>query len=86
MKLGPNGFRVDMPYGNMPNWRKKGFPTRETLQQLPPAVERWVSEWFDQNGSMPELPYERATLGNRSGRLINATLRGIIRKYRKDGA
>lgn len=86
MKLGPNGFRVDMPYGNMPNWRKKGFPSRKTLQQLPPAVQRWVSGWFDRNGSMPELPYERATLGNRSGRLINATLRDIIRKYRKDGA
>lgn len=86
MKLGPDGFRVDMPYGNTPNWRKKGFPTAETPQNLAPQEKRWYQEWFARNGSMPELPYERASLCLRGGRLINPLLRSIVRKYRPDGA
>ena len=86
MKLGPDGFRVDMPYGNTPNWRKKGFPTAETPQKLASEEQRWYREWFARNGSMPELPYERASLCLRGGRLINPLLRSIVRKYRPDGA
>lgn len=85
MSLGPDGFRVDMPYGSAPNWRKKGFPGSNTPQKLSSLEKEWYSNWFF-NHVMPDLPYERASLCLRSGRLINPMLRKIVRRHVPDGA
>ena len=82
-----DGFRIDQPWGSISNWRREGFPARDSK---PANID---VEWFrgsidEAGGVMPPLPYERASLCLREGGLeMNRVIRRAVKDSRpRDGA
>ena len=87
-----NGFRIDAIYGSktLRNWRKKGFPAEipgvcyygnqsKPYKKILP--EFWEQSLKIDNGEMPPLEYERASLASAGGGInMNAAMRGGARR------
>ena len=83
-KYGIDGYRIDAVIGNnYLNWRRADFPA-----VCPPNVDPvwWKKSLEENGGKMPDLQYERASLGCRQGGLqMLKGIRNAVKSNKVDG-